>query len=270
MTPTDRMSDEEHSSLAPLFCGLLQTMHAQLAPTLSALMCAIHTKVVPRISALLQPVVEEIEKREAVRPSMGYAPYLMARGVHPIIAKGMAQLILHHARRRADENRRLPEVVRGIKYLSAHHRRKDAVRRRADNLLKACHETSIIETIFDDAGADERQFIEALKAVSKGQWQALSTLQRITQSITPHLPYDRGPRLTEASAAHEFFLRQPHGGLQRRYTRVVDSHDFSDPMTQATRSEYGDPEFTPVAAVRRLKAAQQRHQRAMGSVPAIS
>jgi hypothetical protein len=203
----------------------------------------------------LQKTASEMLEREAVRPSKGYAQLLIERGIDPTFSKVMAQMILKHAERVSAECPRYPEVTKAIRYLSGERVRKDAVSRRVKLLLRAWKETSIIETIFEAAGMREFEFIGLLEAVSDGHLESVSPLRQIACTIVPHLPCRRGPRLKEQSAAHEFFLEHlPPNGRNHLYTRVTDSREFSDPLTWATRREFDDPRFTPVAAVSRLKA----------------
>jgi hypothetical protein len=85
--------------------------------------------------------------------------------------------------------------------------------------------------------------------------------QRITVlvgKLGPALSVPRGPKISAASAAHEFLLEQ---GMPAKlgcsaYTLSDSEDDFIDPLTQATRREFSDPDFDPRPAHRRFKKKQ--------------
>jgi len=85
-------------------------------------------------------------------PSKAYAQFLIERGVKPAWARGLASLMISRGVRLANENKRLPAVVGAIRFLAKPGRGRKAMARKAEVLLAAWEETSIIETIFDSAG----------------------------------------------------------------------------------------------------------------------
>ena len=78
-------------------------------------------------------------------PSTAYEPLLIERGVNPVLARGLASLAIRIGTRQANESRRLPAVVDAIRFLAKPGRRRQAILRRAEVLLAAWEETSIIK-----------------------------------------------------------------------------------------------------------------------------
>lgn len=185
--------------------------------------------------------------------SRGYERWLIEQGFDPILARMMAALQVHVGRRVAMDNRRLPEVVRAVKFLARPHRNRKAISRRVKILLAAWNETSVIETVFSNAGLDEFPFIRVLEGAAEGQETAYQGVVGIAAALVPHLPNPRGRRVGAASAAHESFLenvvrvRKPS-----RYTWNDLSGKFTDPVTEATSREFGDRSFDPRPAFRRI------------------
>ena len=206
-----------------------------------------------QIGAVIQRVAES-------PPSPGYEPFLIERGVDPILARMMAGLAVRSGKRIAHESVRLTAVVRAIRFLANPNRQRRAISRRVDVLLAAWEETSIIETIFyDGRRRDEFEFIRLLKLVAEGQEDAHQPLTEIAASLAPHLPSRRGPKVSAASAAHEFFLEGVVRELEPRaftWNEVVGK--CTDPVTEATRREFGCRHFDPRPAYRRLRARQNR------------
>jgi hypothetical protein len=188
-------------------------------------------------------------------PSTAYEPLLIERGVNPVLARGLASLAIRIGTRQADESRRLPEVVDAIRFLAKPGRRRRAVLRRAEVLLAAWEETSINETIFDDASLIELEFIGLLKSVVEGRAVAWRRLTEIAATIAPRLSIPRGSKISAASATHEVFLETVAELLApRAYTRDPISEIYTDRWTAATRQEFHDPDFNPQAAHLRAKA----------------
>src|SRR5271167_1973130 len=79
-------------------------------------------------------------------PSKAYEPFLIEHGVKPVWARGLASLTISRGRRRANESQRLPAVVGAIRFLAKPGRGRRSIRRKAEVLLAAWNETSIIET----------------------------------------------------------------------------------------------------------------------------
>jgi hypothetical protein len=140
-----------------------------------------------------------------------------------------------------------------------------SISHRAQILLAAWDETSIIETIFADAGAHESEFIALLKSFAKGDKLARQRITEIAADLAPHLPTTRGRKVSAASAAHEFLLEESFPITKLRAFTFNDSkNDFTDPLTKATRLEFNDAYFDPRPALRRLKRRRAVQHRVGG------
>jgi hypothetical protein len=191
-------------------------------------------------------------------PSPGYEPMLIKCGFDPILARMMARLLVRTGTRIENDSKRLRTVVGAIRFLAKPGRRRRALSRRAEVLLTAWEETSVIETIFDDAGLDVFEFVELLKSVAEGDEAARRRITKTAALVAPHLPSPRGRKVTAASAAHEFLLEEGVGVTgSRSYTWDPNKEDFTDPLTAATRLEFACPRFSPRPAYRRLKARRR-------------
>src|SRR5258708_40101282 len=110
-----------------------------------------------------------IMKVAELPPSPGYEPLLIRYGVDPIAARGMARIVTHHGKRRAAESGWHRRVFDAIRFLAERVRQRRAIFRRARLLLEAWDKTSIIETVFDEIGLSETEFIGLLKALVEGR-----------------------------------------------------------------------------------------------------
>jgi hypothetical protein len=195
-------------------------------------------------------------------PSPAYERVLIKRFRNPFVARAVAKLAVRSGRRRAAESKRRGPVFRAIRFLAQPDRRKDASLRRASLLLAAWEETSIIEGIFDEAVASQPsfrvahpnpfEFVSLLKSAVERR-EIASRLREIAAALTPHLLISRGPRISAASATHEFILENGLPDQPRAYTWDPTKEDFTDGLTQATRQEFGNLSFSPQAARRRVK-----------------
>jgi hypothetical protein len=202
-----------------------------------------------------------IQRVEESPPSSGYEPWLIEHGVHRIFAQSLAGITVHIGNRIADDGARLPEVVRAIKFLASpgHHRR--SISRRVAALLVAWKETSVIETIFLDAGLEEFEFARLLQSYADGDLAAYPRLMEIAVSLAPSLPDRRGPKISAASAAHEYFVENVVVKLDPRhaYTWNASEQKCTDSVTDATRREFGRPQFDSRSAYRRIKARRGKN-----------
>jgi len=118
-------------------------------------------------------------------PSSGYEPVLVKNGSDPVLARGIAFLAVRIGRRLASESKRRRPVFDAIRFL-AKPRQKRAILSRAKILLAAWDETSIIETVFDEIGLQETEFIKLLQDIVQGQTTDFNRLERF--------PLDAGQR----------------------------------------------------------------------------
>lgn len=191
-------------------------------------------------------------------PSPGYEPWIVERGGDRIVARGLAHLFVHHGNRISKEREWLPTVVEAIQFLSKPRRSRPAIIRKVDTLLSAWKNTSIIEEICLDAEVDDCGFVRLLESVADGHRGDYPRLTETAASLVPSLRTRRGRRVSAASAAHEFLLEDLAPVVDpRAYTWSDEKEDFVDPVTTATRREFGDPDFDPRPARRRVKARKK-------------
>jgi hypothetical protein len=198
-----------------------------------------------------------IKKVAESPPSRGYEPSLIGYGFNPIMARAMARLVIHHGKRREAESGWHRHVFDAIRFLAERDRQPRAIFTRAQLLLEAWDKTSIIETALDEIGLSGIEFLELLKALVEGRDVDCRRITEIAARLAPHLSLRRGPKISAASAAHEFFLAViernygPHA-----YTWNAHEDNFTDPVTKATRMEFDEPGFDPRPTHRRRKAGR--------------
>jgi len=189
-------------------------------------------------------------------PSRGYEPFLMDSGFNQLAARGIAKIAVRQGKRRAKESKLHRPVLDAIRFLAKSGRQRRALRRRADLLLWAWNNSSIIETTFDEAGYDATEFIGLLRCVVEGKAVDCQRIAEIAAGVTPNLTLSRGPKISASSAAHEFLLREPrimNCARRRARSREIRRAEYVGPLTEATRLEFGIPDFDPRPARRRLK-----------------
>jgi len=191
-------------------------------------------------------------------PSKGYEPFLVSQGTDRIVARGISLLAVKRGNRIARENQYRASVVRAIQFLRNPRRNKPARLRRVKLLLAAANETTVVETLFVEAGFEEFSFVRLLQSAAEGNESAYARLAEIARS----LPFKarRGPRIKAQSAAHEFLL-EGLAGMEKSHSYTWDdlAENFTDPATAATRREFASPDFDPRPARRRLKAQKKQN-----------
>lgn len=136
-------------------------------------------------------------------------------------------------------------------------------------MLAAWEETSIVDDIFRAASMNDCEFIVMLKTLEKGDRTVCGRLSEIAASLEPSLPGVRGRKVSAASAAHEFLLEKQilksQGYTFSAYAGKESGAngpkgDFTDPMTGATRTEFGDVRFDPRAGMPQSQEAAEETQ----------
>jgi hypothetical protein len=189
-------------------------------------------------------------------PSRGYEPLLIESGYHPYVARVIAGLLARMGRRIAMESKLHRRVVEAIRFLGKGKRQRRAIAPRANDLLEAFKKTSIIETIFDNAGLCELEFIRLLKSVVDGQEVDCQRLTQIAATLLPYLSVARGRKVSAASATHELLLEHTKNKIsteRRPYSRQKRTDEWVDRLTEATRCEFNEPSFDSRPARRRRK-----------------
>jgi hypothetical protein len=207
-------------------------------------------------------------KLEELPPSRGYEPLLVECGVNRLLARGMANIAVRHGKRRAHECKNWRCVCEALRFLAVKERQHRAILARAKVLLKAWEETSIIESIFQEAQTSEFELLAILHSVVAGREYDSRRIMAICAAVFPCLSLDRGPKVSAMSATHEFLLTSgldeflvKHGSTvwarsSRRVGWPVDI--YVDPLTEATRDEFANPSFDSRPARRRQKCAKIR------------
>jgi hypothetical protein len=163
-----------------------------------------------------------------------------------------AQLIIRRGRREARGALIFGDVVRAIRFLSRPNQPSQVVKKKIELLLSMAQESEVLEPIMPDAAA-EKEFIGLLEtAATAGQTEQLTAR---CAELASGLEVKRGPKISAASSAHQFFLQ--HLPTDRAYTYDPSLDDFVDPQTEATRLEFSEPTFDPRPAYRRTKSARK-------------
>jgi hypothetical protein len=115
-----------------------------------------------------------------------------------------------------------------------------------------------VETLFYEANFSVSEFLELLQSIVYGGELDQKRRIEIATDISSRLSTRRGRTLSPASAAHEFLLDH----FQCGYTWNIGDEDYSDPLTQATRQEFADPDFSPRSARRRVNARRSKARQA--------
>ena len=224
----------------------------EFAPAVDALV-----RILCAFGKQLQEIAQSVA---ALPPSPGYEPYLIERGVDPILARAMSKILVRRGMRVARDSVRQKEVVDAIRFLSKPGRHKKSIANRVDILLTAWNETTVFETLSDDTGQDLSELLRSLKAVACGHEDADDHLVQAAASIAPRLKLSRGPKVRASSVAHQFFLETLHmQNTPRGYSLSYENGKFLDPEAEATRREFGLRKFDPRTAYLRLKTQRDIH-----------
>jgi hypothetical protein len=188
--------------------------------------------------------------------SSGYEPLLKQNGFDPISARGMAHLIVRAGKREAKEQQLRRNVVKAIRTLVKPSSRRKSLLSQARFLLQAAEDSSIVDTICCEVGLREMDLLPLLQAMLEGKPINQERLSELGSRLGPALHTPKGPKITAASSAHEFILNPKNPVLMggNAYTWSEIKGDFTDPLTHATRQEFGEPNFDPRPARRRVKA----------------
>lgn len=190
----------------------------------------------------------------ALPPSPGYEPYLIERGVSLVLARPVATLWVRMGKRRAREAKSIRPVHDAIRFLASPNRQARSLITRAKLLLTAATETSIVDEAFGEARQLEDEFIGLLNRVVQGGDIDRRRIAEIATEISPKLSISRGPKVTAPSAAHELALTDLQKlNLKGFRTRHEQYAEYVDPLTEATRREFGRPNFDSRPVRRRNK-----------------
>lgn len=200
------------------------------------------------------------EKRFAELPaSTPYENYLVDNfRIRPILARPMANLVRRHGKRRYLEAQSSRDVVNALRFLAKSKRAGGVVRKKVQLLLCAWDDSSILDSLFEEAGQDSREFVRLLQAFTSEAGKGFENIAEISALVTAKVLPRRGPRISAASASHEFLLTmlEPKFG-SKAFTWSDKADDFTDPLTLATRIEFYEKRFSPRPARDRRKQSQK-------------
>ena len=188
--------------------------------------------------------------------SPAYEDMLVGKGCDPVVARALAHLAIRIGKRVNELAGRRSDIVKAIRYFSKPMRPGKTAFKKAAYLLEASQQFSALEAIFPDIDL-ENEFIELLYGMVEGDHVDFNRLREIAVASAPNQVIRRGRKPSAASVAHEFLLHH----IQHGYTWRIDNEDFSDAVTVATRTEFDDPDFSPRAARRRVRAMQKAPER---------
>jgi hypothetical protein len=203
----------------------------------------------------LQLIADSVQRLERAPPVSGYQEYLTADEDHPLVAKAMVYNVGRLGEERltlGEAGRVVSSAVRAV--LQAKGASALVFSRRVRKLqiaLADAVQMTAFERACEKAGAVNAIYAikPALDAVVQRKSAGRDALIAICQTIRPHLRDPRGRKQRLISATHEVFLEV----ADRAFTNDLVEDDFSDPATRATRLSFGDPDFNPVSARRRLR-----------------
>jgi hypothetical protein len=185
----------------------------------------------------------------------GYAKFLTALGYDRNWAGMLAATVVEEGRVRAATSQKKTEFARALRRLANPCLEAEAFLANAKVVLEAMGGTQLTRGLLDELPPLEGlSFIPALRLCLAGDLSSRAEVCRIAKAIWRRVAVSRGPKLTHASAAHEYFLESQSIFRPAAFTWSAESDDFTDRLTQATREEFDDPNFNPVPAWRRLRA----------------
>jgi hypothetical protein len=187
----------------------------------------------------------------------GYSKFLERLRYDRNWAGMMAAVIVEEGRVRAATAKRSTEFAQALRRLANPRLETEAFLANAKVALEAMAGTVSTRDLFDGLPRFYGLvFIRALRSCLAGDLSDRPDVCRIAKAIWRRVAVSRGPKLTHASAAHEYFLESHSIFGTGAFTWSPYSEDFTDRLTQATREEFDDPDFNPVPARRRLRAKQ--------------
>lgn len=207
-----------------------------------------------QLSLMIGQILRRISEQA---PSVGYEPYLISKGINPIVARGISLLAVKSGTRVAAEEQRLASVIRAIHYIRNPNRNKKALLRRIRTLLSAATETTTIQSLFVRLGVEESHFVRLLQSANTGCDSVFAELAEIARDLPFKSP--RGPKIKAASAAHEFMLDGLASiNLELAYTWNPVEVKCTDDLSEAARREFNIANFDPRPAYRRLATSSKK------------
>jgi hypothetical protein len=184
----------------------------------------------------------------------GYGKFLETLGYDRNWAGMLAAMIVEEGRVRAATAKRGSEFAQALRRLANPRLETKGFLANAKVVFETMNGTTLTHGLFDDLPSFEGlSFIGAVRLSLAGNLSSRAEVHRISKAIWRRVAVSRGPKLTHASAAHEYFLESQSIFKDAAFTWSPEDEDFTDRLTQATREEFDDPDFNPVSARRRLR-----------------
>jgi hypothetical protein len=112
---------------------------------------------------------------------------------------------------------------------------------------------ALLEGLFEDAPLSDLDFIHHLRLAEVGDRFAQESATAIAAAIKHRASVPRGPKVSPASAAHEYILETLRTFGNAAYTWSDTESVFTDQLTNATAEEFDEPDFDPRPAYRRVR-----------------
>lgn len=188
----------------------------------------------------------------------GYAKFLMTLGYDPNWAGMLAARIVEEGRVRAAASKKSTDFAQALRRLGNARLETESFLFSSKLVLEAMGGTELTSGLFDELPLfDGLVFIRELRFCLAGDLSGRAEVARIAKAVWRRVAVSRGPKLSPASAAHEYFLESQSIFNPAAFTWSPEGEDFTDALTKATREEFADPDFDPRPAYRRLKKRQK-------------
>jgi hypothetical protein len=185
----------------------------------------------------------------------GYSRFLTSLGYDRNSAGMLAAKIVEEGRVRAATSKKNSEFAQALRRLANPRLETDAYIADCKAALEAMDGTSLTRALFDELPTFHGfLFLKELRFCLAGDLSGRAEVVRIAKAIWRRVFVSRGPKLTHASAAHEYFLESLSPFKSGSFTWSPSEEDFTDILTKATREEFDDPDFEPRSSQRRLRA----------------
>ena len=179
----------------------------------------------------------------------------------------LAAWVVATGRRKAQAAEMQLKVFEAIRFIAKPGRTKEPFLRQTRIILSACEDTALLDELFEDAPLRELEFIEHLRLAVEGDRLARQSATAIAAAaIKYRASVPRGPKVSPASAAHEYLLETLRNFRSGAYTWSDIELVFTDQLTQATAEEFDEPGFDPRPPYRRVRAREALKRTARGMV----
>ena len=208
------------------------------------------------LKRVLTTVGDMIDRLEAAPPVGGYEPMLIKRGHPPLMARGLSHGLRSASKDEVSKTTKARLIADTLRFLAKPGRTQSSISRKAGALLEVWNATAAaLSDVFQGSSISVFEFVEALEGAVRGEFAACRRVTEVAAALAPGLSVRRGPKVTEASMAHELLLRYLGDGS---YTYSEAHGDFTDALTCATRSAFDDPRFDPRPAFHRHRARRRQ------------